>query len=63
MLRVPPGVIDTLRHFSSPEWKSQNLEQLSTENRAALRGVVTKYLMAVLDRKLQMHPYLEELGR
>lgn len=63
LVRIPADGRHTLERFSNNLWQSIDLHNYPTENRAAIRGVVGKYLTAVLDRKLQLHSYLEELGR
>jgi DNA repair protein RecO (recombination protein O) len=63
MIRVPRGAIDELEKFSDSQWREIDISALSPNHRSVIRGVVTRYLTVLLDRKLQMHPYLEELGR
>ncbi len=62
-LRIASAARDTLEHFSRVDWQEENLEEYSSNHRPALRAVVTRYLTVMLDRKLQLHAYLEELGR
>ncbi len=63
MTRVPSGAIDELEKFSDSSWRKIDISALSPQHRSVIRGVVTRYLTVLLDRKLQMHPFLEELGR
>ncbi|MEZ6135271.1 MAG: DNA repair protein RecO [Pirellulaceae bacterium] len=63
LLRIPAATRITLERISATKWQDVDLMEYPVEHRAAIRGWITKYLTVVLDRKLQMHPYLEELGR
>lgn len=63
MIRVPSGAIDELEQFSNSSWREVDISALSPQHRSVIRGVMTRYLTVLLDRKLQMHPFLEELGR
>jgi DNA repair protein RecO (recombination protein O) len=63
MIRVPSGAIDEMEQFSNSSWREIDISGLSPQHRSVIRGVVTRYLTVLLDRKLQMHPFLEELGR
>ncbi len=63
MILMSGSVRETFEQFSAPEWKKISLSTYPTNNRAALRNVVKQYLTVLLDRKLNLHAYLEELGR
>jgi hypothetical protein len=63
MLRLPSAARDELERFSQDNWRDLDTSTLSPTHRSAIRGIMTRYLTVMLDRKLQMHPYLEELGR
>ena len=63
MILLPAIVRDTLEQFSEPEWQTISLRTYPNANRAALRNVVKQYLTVLLDRKLNLHSYLEELSR
>jgi len=63
MLQLSTLVRETLEQFSAPEWQSIPLKNYPNVNRASLRNVVKQYLTVLLDRKLNLHSYLEELGR
>jgi len=63
MLRLPIAARDELERFSQDNWRDLDISTLSPKHRSAIRGIMTRYLTVMLDRKLQMHPYLEELGR
>ena len=63
MVNLPAPVRDTLEQYSAPEWRGIALTDFPTTHRAAVRGVVKQYLTVLLDRKLNLHSYLEELGR
>ncbi len=53
----------TLRQFSGANWQQNTMPQYITNGRATIRAVVQRYLNVLLERKLQLHSYLEELGR
>jgi DNA repair protein RecO (recombination protein O) len=63
LVRIPREGRQTLERFSSNDWQDIDLTNYPTQHRAAIRGLMGKYLNVVLDRKLQLHSYLEELGR
>jgi hypothetical protein len=63
MIQLPALVRETLEQFSEPEWQTVPLTTYPNVNRAALRNIVKQYLTVLLDRKLNLHSYLEELGR
>ena len=63
MIQLPAQVRQTLEHFSDSDWRMIPLTFYPNTNRAAIRNVVKQYLTILLDRKLNLHSYLEELGR
>ncbi len=63
MIRLPSSARDELDKLSQVNWREMDISALSPSHRSVIRGVMTRYLTVMLDRKLQMHPYLEELGR
>jgi hypothetical protein len=63
MMRLPDQSRLLLERFSTTDWQNIDLANYSVNHRSAIRRAITRYLSAVLDRKLQMHSYLEELGR
>lgn len=63
LIRVPSHAVDELERFSNEQWQQIDISGLSSNHRSVIRGLMTRYLTVLLDRKLQMHPYLEELGR
>lgn len=63
MIQLPGQVRETFEQFGEPEWQTIPLNYYPHKNRAVLRNVVKQYLNVLLDRKLNLHSYLEELGR
>ena len=63
MVRVPVEVWRLLRSFSRSDWPLVDLYDYPVAGRAAIRRLMEKYLTLVLDRQLNLHHYLEELGR
>ncbi len=72
-LRVPAAVQEWMEHFSHAEWRaipvkstlgdSSSSHPYPANHRSAMRALVGRYLTTLLDRKLQLHAFLEELGR
>lgn len=56
-------VRQTLDSFSCDAWREIPLNYYPDKHRAALRGIMKQFLTVLLDRKLQMHAYLDDLGR
>ncbi len=63
MIQLPDSVRETLEKFSEPTWQEIPLSDYPTSHRSVLRNVVKQYLTVLLDRKMNLHAYLEELGR
>lgn len=63
MLRMPVEVRQWMERFSDPDWRAIDVQNYILQDRAALRGLMGRYWTALLDRKLQLHAFLEELGR
>lgn len=72
-LRIPTSIRDLMELFSQPEWRSIGVTMRGTDpvaidtypekHRAAIRALVNRCLTTLLDRKFQLHAFLEELGR
>lgn len=62
-IRLPAAAWQTLERFSSTEWNDIDLFFYPSLHRTLIRSLVEKILRTMLDRNLQLHPYLEELGR
>ena len=63
MIRIPVDVWHYLKRFSDPSWREIALQDYPPMGRAPLRRLIEKYVTLVLDRQLNLHNYLEELGR
>lgn len=63
LIRMPSSTRSELERFSQTNWREIELSTLSPSHKSVIRRMLTRYLTVMLDRKLQMHPYLEELGR
>jgi len=63
LIRLPAAAWQTLERFSNPEWNDIDLTFYPSLHRTAIRNLIEKILRFMLDRNLQLHPYLEELGR
>ena len=77
-IRLPGSARATLERFSQNDWQPMEMRDYASPSRldgtdspekderrhfAVIRAVITKYLSTMLDRKLHLHSYLEELGR
>lgn len=63
LMRVPPTVCDFLQRYAIHDWNSIPLDDYPRENRAAIRAMMTKTISSLLDQRLKLQPYIEELGR
>jgi DNA repair protein RecO (recombination protein O) len=63
IIQLPGAARSILQQFSCSQWNRIDLTTLNPSQRSVIRGVMCRYLTVLLDRKLQMHAYLEELGR
>jgi DNA repair protein RecO (recombination protein O) len=62
LIRLPSVVRDELLRFGTPEWQAIDTTNFNTQHRATFRGTIERYLTALLDRKLQLTDFLEELA-
>lgn len=63
IIRMPCEAMDYIEQLSNNDWQSADIGQYLARHRAAVRGLLNRYLTTLLDRKLQLHAFLEELGR
>lgn len=63
LMRISYGARDVLSEYSCEGWRDFALACLPPNVRSAVRAVIRRYLESLLDRKFQLHDYLEELGR
>lgn len=63
LMRIPPSVCEYLQGFTISDWRCIRLDAYTHENRAAIRAMMTKTISSLLDQRLRLPPYLEELGR
>ncbi|MEM8735397.1 MAG: DNA repair protein RecO [Planctomycetota bacterium] len=61
--RLSNSVQELFINFSQTDWQSIALDWYPREHRTVTRKVIARYLMFILDRQFNLHPYLEELGR
>ncbi len=62
-VQLGPQVRQTLDLFSTPQWQSLAMEPIPARYRGPIRSVLKQYFQVLLDRKLNLHPYLEELAK
>ena len=63
LMRIPRSVCDLLERFSTSDWRSVSLDNYTQDNRAAIRTMMLKTITNLVDQKLKLQPYLEELRR
>lgn len=68
LTRISRDIHQTLVQFSEPNWENIATNKFPlashpSQDRTVVRKVVMRYLMFLLDRKFNLHPFLEELGR
>jgi DNA repair protein RecO (recombination protein O) len=62
LIQVPPAARRELMRFSDAEWENIPTTNLTSSGRAAMRGALERYIAALLDRRLNLIYYLQELG-
>jgi recombinational DNA repair protein (RecF pathway) len=63
LIRIHRSAQETLHRFSDSDWQNIDIDHFTEEHRRAIRKVIVQYLNTLVDRKFNLHPYLEELGR
>ena len=62
LMQLPVAARQELLRFSEPQWATINVDSISTQGRAAMRGIVDRYLAGLLDRRMNLCNFLQELG-
>jgi DNA repair protein RecO (recombination protein O) len=62
LIQIPAAARAELRRFSDADWREIPTTSLIDSGRAAMRGALERYLAALLDRRLNLTYFLEELG-
>ncbi|MFO0942267.1 MAG: DNA repair protein RecO [Pirellulales bacterium] len=63
LMRIPVAVRDYVEGLSNNAWQSMNLNSYVESHRATIRAMMNRTFSCMLDQRLKLHPYLEELGR
>jgi DNA repair protein RecO (recombination protein O) len=63
LMRIPVAVRDYVDSFTGDAWQAIPLTNYTDNHRATIRAMMNKTLTCMLDQRLKLHPYLEELGR
>ncbi|MBX3420197.1 MAG: DNA repair protein RecO [Pirellulaceae bacterium] len=63
LMRLPQATRNFVEQFGHPAWQSIPLKTYHCPAPAAVRAMMVKTLTCLLDQKLKLHAYLEELGR
>jgi DNA repair protein RecO (recombination protein O) len=63
LMRIPVNVRDYLDSFAAESWKSMALTGYVEKHRSTIRALMNRTFTCMLDQRLKLHPYLEELGR
>ena len=62
-IRFDSRLLDTLITFSQLEWERIEVDRFPSQQSSIIRTVMVQYLTTLLSRPLNLHAYLEELGR
>lgn len=63
LIRIPIAVRDYVETYTTNAWSSIPLTSYTENHRATIRAVMIRTFTCMLDQRLKLHPYLEELGR
>lgn len=63
LMRIPIAVRDYVEGFADAAWQSIPVTEYVEGHRATIRAMMIKTFTCMLDQRLKLHPYLEELGR
>lgn len=63
LIKIPLEVRDYVETFGQSQWQSMPMNYYIQQGRATIRAMMTKTITVMLDRRMRLHPYLEELGR
>jgi DNA repair protein RecO (recombination protein O) len=63
LMRIPAAVRDYVEAFADESWQSIPLTNYTANYRPTIRAMINKTFTCMLDQRLKLHPYLEELGR
>jgi DNA repair protein RecO (recombination protein O) len=62
LIQIPAAARQELHRFSDAAWQEIPTTSLVENGRAAMRGALERYIAALLDRRLNLTYFLEELG-
>lgn len=62
LIQLPMAARLELLRFSEPQWATISVDSISTQGRPAMRGIVGRYLTSLLDRRMNLSNFLQELG-
>jgi DNA repair protein RecO (recombination protein O) len=62
LIQIPPAARQELLRFSEPDWQEISTNEYTMSGRAAIRGALERTIMALLDRRLNLTYFLQELG-
>lgn len=62
LMQLPLAARTELLRFSEPQWTRIAVDSISQHGRPAMRGIVDHYLASLLDRRLNLSYFLQELG-
>lgn len=62
LIQIPAAARQELMRFSDADWREIPTTSLIDSGRAAMRGALERYFAALLDRRLNLTHFLEELG-
>ena len=62
LIQMPPAARQELLRFSESDWQTTRITNFVSSGRAAIRGALERYIAALLDRRLNLTYFLQELG-
>lgn len=62
LIQLPPAARGELMRLSDADWQETEITELIGSGRSAMRGALERYIMALLDRRLHLTNFLQELG-
>jgi DNA repair protein RecO len=63
LIRIPLEVRDFVEAFGNRDWRSVPVDHYIVRWRSTVRAMMAKTIAGLLEHRLKLHPYLEELGR
>ncbi len=62
LMQLPVAARQELLRMSDPQWANISVASIGVQGRPAMRGIVDRYLLSLLDRRMNLSTFLQELG-